>query len=337
MKELTVIITPRDRYSGVDDCIRTLYQYTTEPFELWVLDLGYPKPIRSRIERMLTRRPSAKIIPLGMMIPMEAFARVRASIETPYVFLLDNDSRVTEGWLAPLLECAKQENAAVVNPVTLEREGLGGGPLRNHCFTNEIRVVEHENTPYLIEHKHYLRLPYEELPKERAAAEMFELHGVLFETKAFQEVELPPMVIREHIDIGMQLRAMGRRLVSEPKSVIVFDNLRERMSLSDMRFFNFRWSKELAERSSRLFEERWGLRFYNEQYMMNWIRRRRLFLTVRWMGMPLAVANLVERAYRKLFLTEWDPLPDPIGASEHYFDTLAHGVPERIDLAPSAA
>ena len=336
MKEVTVVITPRDRYSGVDDCIETLYQYTPEPFDLFVLDLGYPERIRTKIERLLSGRPDAKIVPLGMMIPMEAFARIRDQIETPYVFLLDNDSRVTEGWLPPLLECAREENAALVNPVILERKGVGGGSMRNHLFTNEIRVVRHEGTPYLIEHKNFLRLPYEELPKERATTEMFELHGVLFETKAFQEVELPAMVIREHIDVGMQLRAMGRRLMSEPKSVILFDNLNQRMSLADMRFFNFRWSKELAERSSRLFEKRWGLKFYSEQFIMNWIRRRRLFLRLRWLGFPIAVADLVERAYRKFFLSEWDPLPDPIGASEHFYGTLSEGMPERADLVPSA-
>lgn len=337
MKEVTVVITPRDRYTGVEDCIETLYKFTPEPFDLFVLDLDYPKKIIRKVQELLAGRPDARIISLGLLIPMEAFDRIRHQIKTPYVFLLDNDSRVTQGWLPPLLECAKEENAALVNPLTLERRGVGNGPTRIHLYTNEVRVVEYQETPYLIEHKNSLRLGHEAIPKERATTEFFELHGVLFETKAFQTIELPRMVIREHIDIGMQLHAMGRRLMSEPKSVVLFDNLQKRMTREDMRYLNFRWSRENVERSSRLFEKRWGLNFYSEQFIMNWTRRRRVFSDARWFGLPISTADLITRAYRKFFLKEWDPLPDPIGASKHFYDTLPDGIPKRVDLVSASA
>ena len=308
-------------------------KYTPEPFDLFVLDLDYPKKIIRKVEELLAGRPDARIIPLGLLIPMEAFGQIRQQIETPYVFLLDNDSRVTEGWLPPLLECAKEENAALVNPLTLERTGVGNGPTRIHLYTNEVRVVEYEGTPYLIEHKDSLRLDPEAIPKERVTTEFFELHGVLFKTKAFQTIELPRMVIREHIDIGMQLRAMGRRLMSEPKSVVLFDNLNNRMTRADMRYLNFRWSREKVESSSRLFEIRWGLNFYSEQFILNWTRRRRVFSDARRFGLPISTADLITRAYQKFFLKEWDPLPDPIGASKRFYDTLPDGIPKRVDLA----
>ena len=37
--KVTVVITPRDRYSGVIECIENLYAVTDQPFYLKVLDL----------------------------------------------------------------------------------------------------------------------------------------------------------------------------------------------------------------------------------------------------------------------------------------------------------
>src|SRR3546814_8868982 len=36
---VTIIVTPRDRYSGLDECIDSVYRHTQEPFRLWILDL----------------------------------------------------------------------------------------------------------------------------------------------------------------------------------------------------------------------------------------------------------------------------------------------------------
>src|SRR3546814_2896260 len=82
------------------------------------------------------------------------------------------------------------------------------------------------------------------------------------------------MVIREHLDISLQVAAMDRTMAVEPKSVVHFDNLGTRMTLPDMRFFFYRWGRKLTTPSSRLFERRWGYNFYSEQSMYNWVVRR---------------------------------------------------------------
>jgi len=333
MKEVTIVITPRDRYSGVEACIQGVYEHTHQEFELWIVDLAYPKEEKEKIEKATEGRANARIFPLGLMIPMEAFLRVRDLIETPYVFFLDNDSRVTPNWLPPLLQCAKEENAALVNPLTLERKGVGDGPIRNHLYTNEVWVAEHENIPYLIEYKSHLRVLPEEVPKKRVSTQFFELHGVLFETKAFQEIELPHMVIREHIDIGMQLKARGRKLLTEPKSVVIFDNLAERMTFADIRFLSYRWSRDHLESSSRLFEKRWGYNFYSEQFIKNWTVRRKIFSVARWFYLPIWVSDLVTRAYKKIFLRDWDPCPDIMTRAKRLYDTLPRGIPLRKEPA----
>ena len=337
MNEVTVVITPRDRYTGVVDCINTLYECTPQPFDLLVLDLAYPSAIANGIKQALAKRDNAVMVSLGLMIPMEAFERIRDQVKTPYVVLLDNDSRVTANWLPPLLECAKN-GAALVTPLILEREGLDkGAPLRNHIYTSELRAVHVNDTPYLIEHKTFRREIPEKVPKDQSPTDLFELHCVMIETAVFQRLDMPKMVIREHIDMAMQIQSMGRKLMSEPRSVILFDNLNERMALPDIRFFFYRWGRKFAWDSSRSFEKRWGYKFYSEQFMMNWIVRRKVYLLLRWMMLPSGIANKVTSLYKKLFLREWDPLKNPIELSYRLYEALPGGVPVRRDRASDPA
>lgn len=321
---VTVIITPRDRYTGIISCINNLYEVTKQPFHLKVLDLGYPQQIKDKICHLIETKPNAELIALGRVMPMQALARVRNTIITPYTMLLDNDSNVTPNWLPPLIEVAERDDVAIVNPVTLETEGVDeGASLRNHLFTNEIRILDVDGKNYLIEDKHFRRALPEELPEAISPSDMFELHGVLFNTKVLKTIELPDMVIREHIDIGIQIKQMGLKVYTQPKSIVIFDNLATRMTLSDMRFFFFRWSKKLTWQSSRLFEQRWGYNFYAEQAMYHWVFRRRIFLICRWLFLPISVANIVTRIAGKIKTTikpVWDPISNPVSQSKNFFE-----------------
>jgi GT2 family glycosyltransferase len=318
--KVTVVISPRDRYSGIIQCIENLYRCTPEPFLLIVLDLAYPARLKRQLRALLRDKQNAEIVDLGLIIPMDAIKHVCDSISTPYTMLLDNDSNVTPGWLPPLVATAESTGAAVVNPVTLEKEGVDeGAQLRNHLYTNALQVVDVDGSEYLIEHKSYRRALPQDIPTEVAVSEMFELHGVLFLTQALQQIELPSMVIREHIDIGIQLRQLGYKLLSQPKSVIIFDNLGTRMSWFDIRFFFFRWHPKLTYASSRLFEQRWHYNFYAEQAMYHWVFRRKIFLLCRWLYIPIGLSNKIVRVFAKLktlFKPVWDPLPDPAACAK---------------------
>jgi hypothetical protein len=314
----TVIISPRDRYSGLAGCIERLFACTPEKFELWVLDLGYPQDDMVAARALIEGKPNCRVIDLGLVTPMDALRSVRADVATPTVVLLDNDSRVTPGWLAPLLG-AVDAGASVVSPLILEREGLDeGGELRNHLYTGELRVVDVDGTPYLIEQKHFRRADVDAIPREQAPTRTFELHCVMFRTSTFLAIELPSMVVREHLDIALQVLARKEKLVVEPASVVTFDNLATPMRLADMRFFFYRWSNRLIDLSAHLFEARWGYRFYSELAMRNWAFRRKVFLLSRWIGMPIGWANTATSAAKRLFCKDWDPLPDAEGASRSF-------------------
>lgn len=331
----TVVVSPRDRYTGLDECIQQLYRATPEPFELWILDLDYPRDVLAAAKVAVAGRDNVRIVSLGLKTPMDALRTVQGDIQTPSVVLLDNDSRVEPGWLPPLLK-AVSDGAAVVSPLILEREGLDrGAPLRNHLHTAELRRVDVSGVDYLIEHKHDRRADPAELPSGRMGTGTFELHCVMFSTPVFKALELPSMVVREHLDISLQVLVNGGEMLVEPASVVIFDNLAERMRLSDMRFFFFRWSRTRTKGSASLFERRWGHRFYSEQAMYNWVFRRKVFLLSRWLGLPIGASNHVVRLAKRLFCRDWDPLPDPDAASR---GMLVSELPRQLshDLTPGA-
>jgi hypothetical protein len=322
MASVTVLIVPRDRYTGVLECIDALYEHTDQAFKLIVADLEYPAALIEKVRARLAGVADAEVVSMGLITPMQALARLRDRLDSDVTVWVDNDSQVTAGWLPPLVETI-EGGAAIASPLILEKEGVdAGAPLRNHLYTSEIRVVQVDGRDYLIEDKKYRREVPERLPREQAEIETFELHGVAFRTSMLKEIEIPDMVVREHIDICMQLKARGERVVVEPRSVVLFDNLGTRMSRSDMRFFFFRWSRELAEKSHRNFEARWGYPFYSEQSMYNWAFRRKAFLLARWAGMPIPVANKMTGVAKRLFCQDWDPLKDPTGASKHLYSVL---------------
>ncbi|MBL4820881.1 MAG: glycosyltransferase [Gammaproteobacteria bacterium] len=335
-KPVTIVVTPRDRYSDLAGCISDIYA-NTDPalFELVILDLAYPRRDLEEAKRVLKGKNNYRIFSYGRIIPIEAFDLVREHLDTKYAFFIDNDSRPTEGWLPPLIETGDKTNAAVINPVTLERAGVDeGADVRNHLFTTELRVVDVDNKPYLIEHKTYRRALPEELPDIVTETQAFELHGVMFNTEVFKALELPRMTVREHLDIGMQLKAKGLSLVVEPRSQIIFDNLGTRANLSDLKYFNLRWNGKITEESSRLFEKRWGYKFYSEESIYNWAIRRKIFLILRWLYLPISVANKIDRIYfglRRRLFPIWDPLEDPHSNANLLYDQFPDGIPLQLD------
>jgi hypothetical protein len=317
---VTVVVVPRDRFSSVCDCAASLVQNTREPIRVVFLDFGYSRKTTKRL-REICRGVPTEVVTCGRTIPMQAFVQYLPRVTTPYVAWLDNDTFVTPGWLTACLGRAAR-GARVVLPLTLEREGLDTDPrripLRNHISHAELRGVTRGGATYVFDHKPYRRAAPEELPAEAHTVDFFELHAFFAETEVLRQLDLPPMVVREHVDLGIQLHRLGIEIWCEPKSVVHFDNLHERPTLADLRFFFYRWDERLIDQSHELFERRWGWRFYNEQFMKNWAFRRKVFSVCRFAGVPHKVADLTSRVMNRLLRP---PIPealrgDPLADSE---------------------
>jgi hypothetical protein len=329
-EQVTIVVVPRDRFSSVIECARSIIDNTGIPFRFAFLDFGYSQAVLTELRALCSNIPT-EIITLGPSIPIVAFRDYLPKVTTRYLAWVDNDTFVTPGWLDLLLSRAAK-GARVIMPLTLEREGLDVDPrkvpLRNHVSHSELRKVSVGGTDYVFDYKPYRRATPEEIPQEGHTIDFFELHTFFAETEVMRQLDYPPMVVREHIDIGMQFHRMGVDIWCEPKSRVHFDNIHERPSVADLRFFFYRWADPLIQRSHDLFEQRWGYRFYNERFMHNWAFRRKVFSVARFLGIPQKPADLLSRVMNKLMRPALDKKfqRDPMPQSERV-------LPQRTPIA----
>lgn len=316
---VTIVVVPRDRFSSVVDCARSIIEHTPEPFRLAFLDFGYGERTLRELRAVCASVP-LEIVPCGRTIPMDAFRKYVATITTPYTCWVDNDTFVTPGWMTTLLRGAREHQMRVILPLTYEREGLDIDarrlPMRVHISHAELRKVTVGGVEYVFDYKPFRRAAPEEMPAGPWTIDFFELHTFFAETAVLRQIDFPSMVVREHVDIGIQLQRLGIPIWCEPRAVVIFDNIHSRPTLRDLRFFFFRWSDRLIDQSHALFAQRWGWRFYNEQFIKNWAFRRRVFSLARFCFLPHRVGDLLSRVMVRLFrppipaALRHDPLPD---------------------------
>jgi hypothetical protein len=212
---VTIVVVPRDRFSSVGECTRSIVKNTAEPIRLVYLDFGY-SPRQLEEIRRVAGQYALEIVPCGRTIPMAAFRDFLPQIKTPYVAWVDNDTYVTPGWLTTMLARSApgaNPRARVILPLTLECEGLDVDsrdiPLRNHISHAELRSVEVDGRTLVFDYKPFRRAAPDELPQEPHTIDFFELHTFFAETEVLRQLDLPDMVVRDQVDIGIQFRKLG--------------------------------------------------------------------------------------------------------------------------------
>lgn len=302
-EQVTIVVVPRDRFSSVIECVQSILENTDVAMKVAILDFGYSKKVLRRIREIVGGRVPLEIVSCGKTIPMIAFRNYVEKVDTPYTAWVDNDTFVTGGWMTKLMSRAAS-GARVILPVTLECDGLDADqrklPLRNHVSHTELRKVTVHGKDYVFDYKPFRRAAPEDLPSESQLVDFFELHAFFAETAVLRQLDLPPMVVREHIDIGIQLWKLGIEIWNEPQAIVHFDNIQHRPSLADLNFFFYRWDESKIDDSHRLFRERWGYDFYNEQFLKNWAFRRKIYSVCRFLGLPQKPSDFMARALNKL-------------------------------------
>ena len=331
---VAIVVVPRDRFGSVVECVRSIVQNTPRPERIAILDFGYSRGLLEQLRRLVGPIP-LDVVPCGRTIPMIAFRDYLPKITAKYVAWVDNDTFVTPGWMETLLARAAQ-GARVIMPMTLELEGLDIDSrrlnARNHITHSELRRVDVNGSQYVFDYKPFRRADPKDIPPGPHVIDFFELHTFFAETEVLKQLDYPAMVVREHIDLGIQLKRKGIDIISETGARVHFDNIHHRPTLRDLRFFFFRWSQKLIDQSHELFEQRWGYRFYNEQFMKNWATRRKAFSLFRYLWLPSRAADFLSRVVVKLLCKPIPPefRPDPMSRSERVLAEAPAAQPTQV-------
>jgi GT2 family glycosyltransferase len=283
---VTIVVSPRERFSYSRESLDSIYQYTDTPFSLIYVDGKSPQYIQRYLEQKSEETGFQLIRTEKYLAPNQARNLAIPHVTTEYLLFIDNDVIVTPGWLDKLINCAEETQAAIVCPLTCigkklhQKVHLAGGEARIfiEAEDGEIRRKVHE--------KHYfVNRPVAEVQDQlqRQQCEFAEFHCMLVRTDVFAKTGLLDeglLSTREHIDFCLTVTQSGGTVYCEPASVVTYvpDII---FRPSDLTYFMLRWSDEWEVNSLEYFRTKWNLtqdKYFKKRYKRLGYRRHEAFI-----------------------------------------------------------
>jgi len=118
---VSIVIPSRFRHDLLEKCLESVVAFATVPVEIIVIDDGSPE---GDVSRVAERFPGARII--RNEVPLGFAAAVQSGIDlakAPVIHLLNDDTRVTAGWLDHPLACLCDRRVGAVTPLVLRDDG----------------------------------------------------------------------------------------------------------------------------------------------------------------------------------------------------------------------
>ena len=116
---VTVVVVPRERFSGTQQSLESIYAHTRRPFDLVYVDGGSPPEIQAYLKKASEDHHFTLIRTDYILSPNEARNLGVGKVDTDYVVFIDNDVTVSTGWLAALTKCADETGSWVAGPLYL--------------------------------------------------------------------------------------------------------------------------------------------------------------------------------------------------------------------------
>jgi GT2 family glycosyltransferase len=291
--DVTIVVSPRERFSSTRVTLETLFEVTPPPFEMVYVDGGVPKPIRRWLQSKADSRGFRLVGDGSYLSPDHARNLGFESVNTKYVVFLDNDVVVSAGWLATLVGCAEESGAWIVGPLY-----CADRPLHTtvHMAGGTAHVEETDGARRFIERHLHMHKAVTAVQRElaRGPTEQLEFHCLLVRTDAMRALgPLDPRfcsVPEGQIDLCMRARARGGGVWVAPEAVVTYDRPPP-MQLYDVPYFLMRWSEQRGRSGLEHFRRQWDLAaddpyFARQLQFMRW-QRSHAMRTVRRLLHPL--------------------------------------------------
>ena len=222
MGTVTIVVSPRERFSFSRESLESVYAVTREPFSLVYVDGGSPRGVRGYLSQAAAEKGFTLIRKDHYLSPNQSRNLGAAQAHTDYVVFIDNDIIVEPGWLQALVACADETGAWVVGSVNCI-----GDPARKvvHMAGGNARIVEEPGGRVFKEQHLHAGAKLADLDLTRAETELAEFHCMLVRRSALQRLgplDEGLLCSREHIDLCLAVREAGGKVFLEPESVITY-------------------------------------------------------------------------------------------------------------------
>src|ERR1700682_5732453 len=115
----TIVFVFRERLSPTLACLQHLLGTTPGPYELICVDGGAPESISAPLRELASRHGFTLIRSEEYLSPNESRNLALKHVQTRYVVFVDNDVKVSQDWLDPLVRCAEETGAWLVAPLSM--------------------------------------------------------------------------------------------------------------------------------------------------------------------------------------------------------------------------
>jgi GT2 family glycosyltransferase len=304
--EVTIVVSPRERFSYTRESLESIYEHTEYPFQLIYVDGGSPRHIKDYLAKQAEQKQFQLIRTDYYLSPNHARNMGLKHVTTKYVVFIDNDVVVTSGWLKSLIECAEATEATVVSPLICQYLPLH---TEVHCAGGESGIAvetKGETTRRRIIEKIYKqgqKVADIRPQLQRQETGLAEFHCMMVRTEIFQQIgHLDEKLLntKEHVDFCMLVAQASGTIYIEPASLVTYVPGSE-LELTDIPYYMLRWSDAWELASLQHLREKWDVT--EDQYFKNKYNRlgwRRNMTIIKPLSRKLLIGKINHRLANKI-------------------------------------
>jgi cellulose synthase/poly-beta-1,6-N-acetylglucosamine synthase-like glycosyltransferase len=283
-EKVAIGVIPRDRFSMFPQCLGAVYAHTDAPFRVIVVAGGADMATKHYLRKLQEEKGNCSVVLVDRLL-MQGEARNLAmrQVKERFFVVLENDTIVHENWLRPLLDCMREERAAVVAPLILD------------CWDGRIHAAggmfEEREKDGAVEFYHEIMcqgMKASSVPLRRIRIAYPENHCMLIDRQflpddnSFEDVE--PF----DADLGLMLRKRGLTVLLEPRSVVTYAEPPD-LEVCDVEAFKFRWNADTWTDRNRRFMQKWKVMYEASAKQMAYRRQYLKLGLARWHANKLTV------------------------------------------------
>jgi glycosyltransferase involved in cell wall biosynthesis len=257
---VTIVVSPRERFSLSERALASVYEHTTQPFELIYVAGGVPTHMQTSLESEAVSKGFQLLLRPEYLSPNQARNVALPHVETEYIAFLDSDALVAPRWLDHLLQCADETGAWAIGPLYLIHEFEQGVI---HMAGGNLWLEESGDKRFLMDEQHLYDTPIAKVKTRltRRQCDYIEFHCMLVRTDVFARtgpLDENLLNLHEERDFCMTVTDAGGTIYIEPKSVVTYVPPPP-IEWWDLPYFMLRWSEDWSLRSVRAFNRKRGI------------------------------------------------------------------------------
>ena len=258
--KVTIIVSPRERFSESAASLASIYSDLSTPFDLIYVDAGSPPCVAAVLERMRQKYDFKLIRTDHILTPNEARNLAVPEAKTPWVMFVDNDVIIEEGWLGRLIEAGERNDAQLVGPIYLDKRA---DAIAVHMVGGLARFYEHEGKRRFHEAHSHFGITLEQARKivSSGPVELLEFHGMLASKECLDHhgpLDEKLLTAMEHVDLCLATRESGGKVWLDLDTTITYV-IPPPFATYDLGYFVTRWSHPWNVSTLEHFAEKWGL------------------------------------------------------------------------------